>query len=420
MLDIKFIKENKDLVEKHAKDKGIKIDISRLLDLDQKRRDLIQKTENLRSEQKKLAKEDIQKAKSLKIEFCNLEEELKKIEIEFKKLMLLVPNIHSKDSPIGKDESENVIIEKWGKIPEFKFPIKDHVQLGHDLDLIDLEIGTKVSGFRGYFLKNDLVRLERAILSYALDKLAKKGFQIMRSPTLIKEFTLEGSGHFPFGSDNIYQVANPNELTEQKKEEIFLAGTSESPLLAYWSDKTIEEKSLPKKMAGISACYRSEIGSYGKDTKGLYRVHEFFKVEQVIICSPEQSEKIFKELEDNAKEMLKDFNLPYRVKEICTGDMGAPKFKMRDIETWMPSRNDYGETHSNSNLSDWQARRLNIKIQKNNDEKIFAHTLNNTMVASPRILIAAMENWQQKDGSIKIPKTLQKYTGFSDIKPPKK
>lgn len=239
----------------------------------------------------------------------------------------------------------------------------------------------------------------------------------MRSPTLIKEFTLTGSGHFPFGAENIYKVANPAELQDQKKEDIYLAGTSESPLLAYYSDQIIDENQLPIKMAGISACYRSEIGSYGKDTKGLYRVHEFFKVEQVVICKPEQAEQIFKELEDNAKDMLKDFGLAFQIKDICTGDMGAPKYKMHDIETWMPSRNDYGETHSNSHLSDWQARRLNIKFATKDGQKFYAYTLNNTMVASPRILIAILENCQQKDGSIKLPSAIKKYTGFDRIRP---
>ncbi len=417
MLDIKFIRENKDLIKECAKNKGINVDIDKLLESDAKRRDLIQKTENLRSEQKKLGKDDIEKAKNIKSEFHAMEEELKGVSARFQELMLLVPNVYSDKTPIGKDESQNVVIEKWGKIPEFKFTPKDHIQLGNDLDLIDIENGTKISGFRGYFLKNDLVRLERAILSAALDRLAKKDFQILRPPTLIKEFTLIGSGHFPFGNDNIYKVANPGDLAEQKKDDVYLSGTSESPLLAYYADQIIDEKALPVKMAGISACYRSEIGSYGKDTKGLYRVHEFFKVEQVIICKPQQAENLFKELEDNARGMLQDFALPYQVKEMCTADMGAPKFRMHDIETWMPSRNNYGETHSNSHMSDWQARRLNIKYKDDKGEKQFVYTLNNTMVASPRILIALLENHQQKDGSVKIPKALQKYTGFDKIKP---
>ncbi len=248
----------------------------------------------------------------------------------------------------------------------------------------------------------------------------EKGFTLMIPPTILREFALIGSGHFPFSKEDIYQIANPGKLADGKKisELVFLAGTAEPSLLAYFSDKVLEKKELPIKVCGFSSCYRSEIGSYGKDTKGLYRLHEFRKVEQVVLCENniEESNHWLEEMRLISQEVLEELKLPYRVIQICTGDMGAGKYKMYDIETWMPSRDNYGETHSDSNLTDWQARRLNIKYKDEKGERKFVHTLNNTVIASPRILIAILENYQQKDGSIKVPEVLQKYLGFNSIK----
>ncbi len=409
MLDLKFLRENKEKIKEVIKNKNSDVDIELFFDLDEKRRDLLTKVEELRAEQKKADKE---KGKELKEQIITINEVLKPIQQEWSSIYERIPNTYSEQTPIGKDEKENVITEKIGEVKNFDFEIKDHIQLGKDLDLIDIENGVKVSGFRGYFIKNDLVLLEQALLWHSLLKLKNKGYSLMSPPTLIREFTLKGSGHFPFGSENIYQTANPHNLKDENKEELYLAGTSESALLAYYSDSILN---LPIKLAGISPCYRSEAGSYGKDTKGLYRMHEFKKVEQVIICTKEQAEDLYKELEDNSREILDELKLPYQIKEICTGDMGAPKYRMRDIETWMPSRNDYGETHSCSHLSDWQARRLSIKYKDKEGNKLFAYTLNNTMVASPRILISILEYYQQKDGSIKIPEILVKYLGFDTI-----
>ena len=420
MLDINFIRENAEKMKEVCKNKNINLDIDEFLDLDKKRREFIQKSEEIKSKQKKLGKDDREQAKKLKDEFKKIDGDLKIVKEKYDKLMLLVPNVYSERTPIGPDENSNKEIYKWGEIPEFDFPIKDHIQIGKDLDLIDIEKGVKTSGFRGYYLKNEVALLQFALISYALEKLRKKGFTIMIPPTILREFALVGSGHFPEGKDEVYQIANPGRLADGKemKEKFYLGGTSESALLAYYADSIIDEKKMPIKLAGFSQCYRSEAGSYGKDTKGLYRLHEFIKIEQVILCQAdlEKSDCLFEEMSKNAQEILEELELPYRVLQICSGDMGAGKYKMQDIETWMPSRNSYGETHSDSALTDWQARRMNIKYKIKDGNKKFAYTLNNTMIASPRILIAILENHQQKDGSIKIPKVLEKYLGFKEIR----
>ncbi len=266
-----------------------------------------------------------------------------------------------------------------------------------------------------------------ALLWHCILKMREKGFNFIIPPTLVKEFALIGSGHFPFGKEEIYQIANPGKLESGKEitEKTYLAGTSEPSLLAYFSNSIIEEDKLPIKIFAFSQCYRSEVGSYGKDTKGLYRIHEFMKVEQVIICKDdiEESNSYLEEMRKISEEILQELKLPYRVLQICTGDMGAGKYKMYDIETYMPSmlsRNSYGETHSDSNLTDWQSRRLNIKYKNKEGEKFFAYTLNNTVIATPRILIAILENYQQKDGSVEIPEVLKKYLPFDKIENDKK
>ncbi len=419
MLDINFIRENPDKVKKVCEAKGIDLNIDKLLSLDQTRRKMIQESETLRFEQKKLGKQDIEKAKEIKEKFKKIKEGLKQVTEEYKELMFLVPNIYSDDTPVGKDEKENKEIYKSGKIPKFNFPIKNHIELVKDLNLADFEKGTKVSGFRGYFLKNELALLQIALIMYSVQKMVDKGFEFMIPPTLLKEFVLFGSGHFPTGKQDVYQVANPGKLADGSsvKEPLFLAGTSEPPLLAYFSDKVFKEKDLPIKVCGFSQCYRSEIGSYGKDTKGLYRLHEFMKVEHIVLCKNDnkESDGWLEKMRKNSEEVVKDLKLPYRVLQICTGDMGDGKRKMYDIESWIPSRNAYGETHSASNTSDWQSRRLNIKYKTSKGEIKYVHALNDTVIAAPRILISILECYQQKDGSVKIPKVLQKYLGFNKI-----
>ena len=425
MLDINFIRENPDKIKEVCQTKGIDLDIDKLLSLDGKRRKLIQESETLRFEQKKLGKENRGEAKQIKDKFKKIKHELEKIKEEYKELMSLVPNIYSDDTPIGKDEKGNKEVYKWGKIPKFNFSIKDHIQLVKDLDLADFEKGAKVSGFRGYFLKNELALLQIALIMYSAKKIADKGFEFMIPPTLLKEFVLFGSGHFPSGKQDVYQVANPGKLADGSlvKEPLFLAGTSEPPLLAYFSDDIFEEKDLPIKVSGFSQCYRSEIGSYGKDTKGLYRLHEFMKVEHIVLCKNDnkESDAWLEKMRQNSEEIVKDLKLPYRVLQICTGDMGDGKRKMYDIETWMPSRDAYGETHSASNTSDWQSRRLNIRYKTSKGGEIkYVHALNDTVIAFPRILISLLECYQQKDGSVKVPEVLQKYVGFKTIPNPSK
>jgi seryl-tRNA synthetase len=431
MLNIKFIRENADRVKKSCENKQVKVDIDKLLKIDRQRRKIMLTLDGFRAKKNKankdiIAAKDEKSKKKIISEMRKIDKQsdktkkqFQKIDAEYNEIMLLVPNVYSKDTPIGVDDTYNKEVYKSGKIPKFDFPIKDHIQIGKDLDLIDIERGVKTSGFRGYYLKNEAVLLQFALMQFAFDKLRKKGFVVMIPPTILRENVLIGSGHFPEAKAEIYQIANPGRLAsgEEVKEKFFLGGTSEPALLAYYADTILDEKKLPIKLAGFSSCYRSEAGSYGKDTKGLYRLHEFMKIEQVIFCRAdlEESHKLFDEIGGYAKEILEELKLPYRVVQVCTGDMGAGKYEMQDVETWMPSRDSYGETHSDSALTDWQARRMNIKYRIKNNEKKFVYTLNNTMIASPRILIAILENYQQKDGSVLIPKVLQKYIGINKI-----
>ncbi|MBI2022856.1 serine--tRNA ligase [Candidatus Daviesbacteria bacterium] len=425
MVDINFIRDNLDIVKKAAQDKGLEIDLDKLLELDQKRRDLIVEVENLRQKRNQTAKDrNVEEGKKIKEQLDGLEANLRTEEERFNHMMLFVPGIPSSDSPVGPDATYNKEVTKWGEIPKFDFEAKDHVEIGKALDIIDFEAGTKVSGFRGYFLKNEGAILHWAVLSYAFNKIVAKGFKPMVPPTLVHEPVLVGSGHFPFGKENVYQIANPGKLAtgEDIKNPLFLTGTSEPSLLAYFMDETLKEEDLPIKICALTHCYRSEVGDYGKDTRGLFRLHEFDKVEQVVICknSLEESENLFLEMQKFSEEILQELGIPYHIIATSTGDMGAGKYRMNDIECWMPGRDKYGETHSNSNLTDWQARRLNLKFKAKDGKNYYCYTLNNTVIASPRILIAILENFQQKDGSVKIPKPLQEYAGFSEITPKKK
>lgn len=422
MLDINYIRDNLEKVKKAVKEKGLDVSIDELLEVDKKRRDLIAKVDSLRQQRNAAAKEkDVEKGKKIKEKLGVLEDELRIEEDRFRYLMLYVPNIPSSDSPIGPDSNSNKEISKWGEIPKFNFKIKDHIELGKLLDIIDLEQGVKTAGFRGYYLKNEGARLHFAVLQYAFEKILKAGFTPMVPPTLVHENVLVGSGHFPFGKENIYQIANPGKLAtgQEVKNPLFLAGTSEPALLAYFMDTILSEEELPIKVCALTQCFRSEVGDYGKDTRGLFRVHEFTKVEQAVICRNdlEESEDWFKAMQKISEEGMQELGIPYRVVATSTGEMGAGKYKMNDLETWMPSREGYSETHSNSNLTDWQARRLNLKFKTKDGKTYCCYTLNNTVIASPRILIAILENFQQEDGSVKIPEVLQKYTNFSEIRP---
>jgi seryl-tRNA synthetase len=405
------------------------LDIDELLALDVQRLAQMQNIENLQAEKNKLnelipsAQGDekaavLEQGKNVKEKLAIAQPEFEKTKEQFEALMVKVPNLISADTPIGKDEEGNVEIEKNGEIPKFDFEVKDHIQIGKDLDILDLEKGAKVAGYRGYYVKNEGVSLMMALMMYALNKMIEKGFSPMIPPTLVKGQALFGTGYFKgreYDSeiDEVYEVASGDKEQDGKssKEKKFLVGTAEPSLLAYFGDEVLKEEQLPIKVAGYSQCYRSEIGSYGKDTKGLYRVHEFMKVEQVVLMAAdvEESIKMHDAMLEMSKEIHAELGLPYRVLKICSGDMSAGKFRAFDIEVWMPSRGAYGETGSASNFLDWQARRLNVKYVDKNGEKKHVFMLNNTVLPSPRPFIAILENFQQADGSVVIPEVLRKY-----------
>lgn len=411
MLDINYIRENIDQVKKSIKVRKADIDLDKLLSLDDERRRLIAQVDELRSKRNDFAqKRDVESGKKIKQELDGLEKQLDDVEKVWQDLMLQVPNILLDEVPIG-DASCNKIIRTQGEPPKFAFKPKDHIELGKLLDIIDFDRGVKVAGFRGYFLKNEGAVLQLAILNYTLDHLRGKNYQLILPPTIIKGFALLGSGQFPWGKEETYKF--------EGEEDSWLAGTAEVSLMAMHADEVLDLKDLPKKYAGFSPCFRTEIGSYGKDTKGLYRVHEFYKVEQVIICEADEQESLgfFEELQDNSEELLQELGLPYQVVCLSSEDMPKKFVITYDIETWMPSREGFGETHSNSVAFDFQTRRLKIRYRDKGGQIKFCHALNNTAIASPRILIALLENFQEEDGTVKIPEVLQKYTGFSKITP---
>lgn len=437
MLDINFIRENAKKIKKAVKDKGIQLDIDKLIKLDNKRRTTIGRIDTCRSGRKKISEEVrqatrtrraklVSQAKKINQELDRLDKVYFDIKKSFDELMAKVPTVPSPDTPVGKDDKSNKVVYVKGKIPKFKFKPKDHVEIGKNLGILDLERGTKVAGYRGYYVKKEGALILMGLMMHALSKLVKKGFQPMIPPTLVKGFALFGSGYFKGMDynpelDEIYQVASPDKEASGaiSKEKKFLVGTAEPSLLAYYADEVLNEKDLPIKVCGFSQCYRSEIGSYGKDTKGMYRVHEFMKVEQVVLsrANVAETDKLQKEMVSISEELHKDLGLPYRKLQICTGDMGAGKYKMFDLEAWMPGLNRWGETGSASNFLDWQSRRLNVKYVNSKGEKNFVYMLNNTALATPRTFIAILENYQQADGSVLVPKVLQKYVGKKKIAP---
>lgn len=411
MLSIDFIRKNKQKVINAAKNKGREVDIDRILVLDSKRLELIRKIQLIREERNTISKKEItdeikKHGKEIKEELKKQESELKNVEKELYNLISHVPNIPLNDVPLGKENKE---IKKWGNIPQFDFKPKSHIELGKMLDIIDLERGSKVSGFRGYFLKNEVASLHIALLFYAFQKLIKKGYVPFIAPSIVRGFSLFGSGQFPWGKQEVYNLS----------EDTYLAGTSESPMMAYHANEILDEKELPKKYVAFSPCFRKEAGAYGKDTKGIYRRHEFLKVEQIILCKNnlEQAKVLFDELQDNCEEILQELELPYKVMLMSMQDMGEPQIIKYDTEVWMPSRNNYGETTSNSIMGDFQTRRLKIKYRMKDKSTKYCFSLNNTAIASPRILIPLLENYQQKDGSINVPKVLQNLVGFNKILP---
>lgn len=410
MLSIDYIRENKQKVVEAAKNKNREVDIDSLLKFDDRRKALIQSIQKLREERNATASEkNVERGRVIKEELKKLEAEETEIINQIDGLLSVIPNVPLDEVPIGKDESFNKEIKIWGTKPNFKFTPKSHEQLGKDLDILDLERGSKVSGFRGYFLKNELAQLHFGILMFALQSLVKKGYSPITSPSVVKGFTLFGSAQFPWGEKEVYTLND---------QDTYLAGTGEVAVTAFHSGEILEEKNLPEKYVTLSPCYRKEAGSYGKDTKGLYRVHEFWKVEQIVISTNDldKAREIHKELQQNSEELLQALEIPYRVLLMSTGDMGEPQILKYDTEAWMPSRNGYGETMSNSIMGDFQMRRLKTKYRSKDGKTEYCFSLNNTAIASPRILIPLLENHQREDGSVVIPKALQPFVGFSEIR----
>ncbi|PJC80785.1 serine--tRNA ligase [Candidatus Roizmanbacteria bacterium CG_4_8_14_3_um_filter_36_12] len=336
MLSLDFIRTNKAKILEAAKNKGRQVDLDKIISLDDERRKLIQQTQKLREERNKLAKqgkphsaEGSVRGREIKDELKKIEEKLAKIQSQLDLLISYVPNVPLDEVPIGKDATGNKELRKWGDLPKFDFKPKSHIELGEDLDLIDLERGAKVSGFRGYFLKNQAALLQSALMFYVFNKLVKKDYTPIIAPAVIKGFALFGCGQFPWGEQDTYKLND---------EDAYLAGTAEQPVTSYYSGEILNEKDLPKKFVAFSPCFRKEAGAYGKDTKGLYRLHEFWKVEQVIIGKNdiEEAKELHEELQKNCEEILQDLKLPYRVLLMCTGDMGEPQMKKYDTETWMP------------------------------------------------------------------------------------
>lgn len=410
MLDIKFIRDHKKKLEQAVADKQMNPEIvNNVLALDERRRDLIVQIQAVREEANAFQKdikgkpteEQIDKGKSFKARLIDLEPQLNKIEEMYKDLMYQVPNPAASDVPVGKDEHGNKILRKEGEVPKFSFAPKSHDELALALDLYDPKRAVKIAGFRSYFLKNDLVLLEQAVLNLALELMVGKGFTPMTVPWMVNKEALWGTGYFPWGIEDHYTT----------QDDQGLIGTAEVSLTAYHQDEVLEEKDLPVKMVGISPCFRREVGSYGKDTKGFIRVHQFNKVEQVVlaIADEDDTRKWHDQMLGYSEELLKLLGLPYQVLLMCTGDMGAGQRKKYDIETWFPSQNAYRETHSASYFNDFQARRLNMRYKAKDGTLKHVYTLNNTVAATPRLLAAIVENYQQEGGSIRIPEVLAKW-----------
>jgi len=414
MLDIKFIRENKELISEAAKKKNISFNINNLLITDDKRKALLGTIEKMRAEQNEVSfrlpqlkdvgqkTELLSQMKILKETLQKEEEKLKEVMKEWQSLMLAVPNVPDVSVPDGKGEEDNVVVNKWGEETKFDFKIKNHTELMLQHDMVDFERGTKTHGFRGYFLKKDGAELTWAIWNYAREFYGKKSFFPFIAPAIVKKEHFYGTGHLPRESEDIFKT----------QDEDYLSGTAEVPMMAYHSNEILKASELPIRYMAFSPCYRREIGSYSKDTKGLFRVHEFFKLEQLVICKADHAEsvKFHEEINRNFEEFLESLGLPYRRLLICAGDLGQSKVKQYDTEVWFPSQNAYRELSSASYYHDFQTRRFNIRYEEGG-KKIITHSLNCTAVATPRILGAIVENYQQADGSIKIPEVLRKYMG---------
>jgi seryl-tRNA synthetase len=420
MLDSKLIKENPKIIQEMLHSRNIEFDLDGLIEADRQRREFIQKTDELRKKKNQVALEISQKKKSgedatiildemknVSKELSSLESSQEEIEKKYMQLALTIPNLVHQSVPIGKDDSANKEIKKWGTIPEFDFKVNDHIDISEKLDLVDLERAAKVAGARFYFLKNDLVRLNQALIHYALDFLAEKNYSLVQPPYMINHQSMEGAVITDDFEEVIYKIED---------EDLYMIGTSEHAMAAMHSDEIIQGKELPLRYAGVSPCFRKEAGAHGRDQKGIFRVHQFDKIEQFVFTRPEDSWKEHERMLEIAEEFYQNLEIPYRVMLLSSGDMGKISAKTYDIEAWMAGQNAYREIVSCSNCLEFQARRLKIRFrEKTNEETQYLNTLNSTLVATSRVLVSIMENFQNKDGHITIPSVLQKYMGQNTI-----
>jgi seryl-tRNA synthetase len=412
MLDSKFVAENLKEIKKVVKARGMDADVDEIARLVKARSELLVRVEKLRAERNKLSKDDrakrnLKRAAELKNELKNLEPQLRNAEEQLQVLMWKIPNLLHPDVPIGEGEETNKVLKEVGKPTKFSFKPLDHEEIAHKFDLIDFDAGTKVAGSKFYYLKNDAVLLELALVRYAFDLLLNEGFTPFVTPDLAREKIIDGLGFNPRGpQSDIYNIEG---------EGLGLVGTAEVTLGGYHADEILNSEDLPLKYAGFSHCFRREAGSYGKYSAGLYRVHQFSKVEMFIFSQPEGSEKMHDYLLKLEEKLFKGLKIPYRVVDTCSGELGASAYRKFDLEAWMPGRGGWGEITSTSNCTDYQARRLNIKYRDKDGQLNFVHTLNGTAVATSRALIAILENYQRKDGSVRIPTALQPYVGKSII-----
>ncbi|MFC1801890.1 serine--tRNA ligase [Patescibacteria group bacterium] len=419
MLDIKFIRENKELIKTGAKKKRVDFDVEKLIEVDDSRRGILLAVERMRQEQnsytERISNENdqaernlmIEKVRELKTELQKEEEKLKEVMKQWQELMLQVPNIPDMSVPEGKDDCDNQEVKEWGGKTKFDFEPKDHVEIMKDLDMVDFERGSKVHGFRGYYLKNDGALLSWAIWNYAQEFFLKKGFTPMIVPAIVKKQNLYGTGHLPNEAEDLYETQDGD----------YLSGTAEVATMGYYSDEVVDFKDGDKKFLSFSPCYRREAGSYGKDTKGLIRVHEFYKLEQVILCPADHNKSVeyHEWLNRNTEEFIESLGIPYHTVLNCGGDLGLGQVKKYDIELWVPGEEKYREISSASYFHDFQTRRFGIRYKDENGKVKFAHSLNCTAIPTPRILVSLVENFQQADGSVKIPEVLQKYLNKEKI-----
>ena len=428
MIDLKDIRENPDKYRRGAQLKGVSVDVDAVLALDERRLTSLREFERVRALQNEQSKSigklrdpaekkaAIDAMAALVKQVKASDEQAKALDAELTPLLLTIPQPPDDDVPVGTDASQNVVVRHWGQPRTFDFKPLSHVELGEKLDLFDFRRGSAIAGTRSYFLKGAGADLHNAVMRFALDLMVREhGFTAMSVPVMVRESAMRGTGFFPAGREQAYRVGEAAEAPEDVR---FLTGTAEVSLTAYHMDEVLAEADLPKKYVAASTCFRREAGAAGKDTAGLYRVHQFDKCEQVVVCRNDvaESKRWHAEMLGYSEDLLQRLNLPYRVIACCTGDLGVKNAAMFDVETWMPSREQtgdpasgYGETHSASRLYDYQARRLNLRYKDADGKLRFCHTLNNTVVASPRILIPILENWQAADGSVTVPDALRPY-----------